>query len=274
MTRWSARWSAAVLAAVIAATTVLVGCQALPGRTGSAERLVGPRWLLARYSTEDSPSVAVQPDVDTWLSFAADGSFEAGTGVNDLEGRWSGGDESIAFELGAMTEKGGAAQAMEQERAFLEGLRRAASYIVAGSGSERALSLRDESGRELLVFDATRVIPLSGSQWRCTAYDDGSGALVTPVVGSTITATFGEDDSLVGSAGCNDYSTSFEAGDEKLTIAPEIAITTRACPADIAAQETAFLSALKRAATYSIVGTRLLLTDAQGVTVARFDLAP
>lgn len=251
----------------------MAGCERPRGRVGSATDLVGPRWLLASYSTEESGSVHAIAQVETWIILEQDGSFRANTGVNDLTGTWSGDDESVAFNPGETTDRAAAEEIMKQERVFLDGLAASTGYILAGSGRERALSLREGDGRELLVFDASTAIPLAASQWVCTGYDGGNGSLLRPVTGTEMTIVFGDDGSLTGSAGCNDYSTTFDAGETALTIQPDIQLTTRACPADVAEQEQTYVAVLARAFSYSIVGTRLEIRDAQGMRIAAFELA-
>ncbi len=88
---------------------------------------------------------------------------------------------------------------------------------------------------------------------------------------STITAKFGEDKSLTGTAGVNTYRGTYKADDAgKIAISPAIASTEMAGPEDLMAQEEAYLQALPRATTYKVEGSRLMLRDSAGAAIAEY----
>ena len=110
------------------------------------------------------------------------------------------------------------------------------------------------------IVDQTKVsTDLVGPTWVLETLNEKP-----PLPKSGITAIFGADGSLYGSAGCNSYSTSYQVGGNTITIKP--AATTRmSCPeTGVMDQETNYLAALASAKTFEIVGERLTLKDADG----------
>ena len=103
---------------------------------------------------------------------------------------------------------------------------------------------------------------LEGSRWMLASYVDAAGETVSALPNREPTAEF-RAGRVSGSAGCNTYAASFEAGDGKLTIGRAIS-TMMACEPSIMAQERAFLKNLQAAASYKLDGDRLTVADAQG----------
>jgi heat shock protein HslJ len=87
----------------------------------------------------------------------------------------------------------------------------------------------------------------------------------------TVTAMFGEDGSLAGSSGCNNYSTSYEIDGQSITISPMIMGTMMMCPDPVMQVETAYLAALPEVAVYEIVGEVLLLRDGDGAVLLTYN---
>ncbi|QIK72621.1 META domain-containing protein [Propioniciclava coleopterorum] len=103
-----------------------------------------------------------------------------------------------------------------------------------------------------------------GTSW---VLEDLRGA--APVAGSTVTALFGADGRVSGSAGCNRYQASFTLHGDTLTVG-DATSTMMACAPDVMTQETAFLSALKEVRTYAARFDRLELRDASGKAILAF----
>jgi heat shock protein HslJ len=118
---------------------------------------------------------------------------------------------------------------------------------------------------------------LQGVSWLLVSYlnDAGAQAVTNLMADTTITAQFTEDGKLNGSAGCNNYMTSFTVDGNHITIQPP-ATTRKLCPepAGIMEQEAAFVSMLPQSATYTISGNTLELRTADGALVASFAAAP
>jgi heat shock protein HslJ len=112
------------------------------------------------------------------------------------------------------------------------------------------------------VSEAAPQNPLAGTSW----------ALQGALEGTTITASFGGDGSLNGSAGCNNYSAQYIVSGQSLAITPPRS-TQSICaePAGIMEQEAAFLSALTAASSFQIEGSNLVLRDSGGNPVLQFN---
>lgn len=107
--------------------------------------------------------------------------------------------------------------------------------------------------------------PLSGTSWQVLSYNNGKQAIASVIAGTTVTAYFGPDGTLYGSAGCNDYTTSYSTTGDRITIKPA-AVTRKMCmkPEGVMDQETAFLNAMERAARFSLRDDILELYYADG----------
>jgi heat shock protein HslJ len=111
---------------------------------------------------------------------------------------------------------------------------------------------------------------LTGTYWTLSSYADTNGNMVDVLPEAEITAVFGEDGSLSGSSGCNNYNTSYQVDGNNITVNEMIAATMMACPEPIMAQETAYLANLPAAATFEIAADTLTLMDASGNQIAVF----
>lgn len=122
------------------------------------------------------------------------------------------------------------------------------------------------------------VTPLTG-KWQLVffinqALLNHSYAPVLP--GTIISATFGSDGHLTGSAGCNTYDTTYTETEENaaknaLEISSPIA-TQQFCaaPTGIMDQENAYLALLSTAASYQVSSNRLEIFDKQGQKIMVF----
>jgi heat shock protein HslJ len=110
---------------------------------------------------------------------------------------------------------------------------------------------------------------LNGTPWNVTAYNNGQSIVSVLNNGKTLTANFGADGRLGGSAGCNSYSATYTASAaDKSLILERIMSTKMACSLDgIMQQEQRFMAALRTVAIYQIEGDKLTLKTADG-TVA------
>jgi heat shock protein HslJ len=106
---------------------------------------------------------------------------------------------------------------------------------------------------------------LVGPTWRLVSVE-GSPA----VPGTRVTAVFGEDNRVTGSAGCNRYLGRAAAAGARLDVGV-LASTRMYCGGDgVMAQEQAYLAALEKTTTYRIVATGLELGPAPGVVTLVF----
>jgi heat shock protein HslJ len=115
------------------------------------------------------------------------------------------------------------------------------------------LILLDGDGDDLLAYRGATPV----GSWQATAFLQGD-ALASLIAGTEITASFAEDGTFSGSAGCNTYRTTYTTDRGGIEIGAP-ASTKQACaePEGIMEQEAAFLTALATAARYEVVGPTL-----------------
>ena len=244
-----------LLAAV--ALVLITGCEA-----GDEQAAQGPAAL------EGTPWMLVDGlDVDGWEDVAPSASFAGGTlsgssGCNRYSTSYT--LDGDALELGPLvgTKMACAPPADRVEAAYRAALERAATWRVA----DDELTLLDADGGELLRFRAAS----PAGAWKATSFLQAD-AVSSPLAGTEITATFGDEGELTGSAGCNRYRASYTVEQGKLTIT-QPAATETACvsPAGVMEQEQAYLRALPLAAGYSVQGSTLTLLTEPGTIVATY----
>lgn len=234
----------------------------VPATAADELPLVGTLWQMQSHQGNDA-----LPGTEVTAVFAADGSLSGNSGCNNfstsytVDGNSLTVNDAIAATMMACLQEG----VMEQETAFLAALTDAATFEIRGN----SLEIRDAEGGVLVSFVAVTPAALTSVTWQLTSYNNGREAVVSVLTGTEITAVFGEDGSLAGSAGCNRFTTSFQADSGSISIGL-VASTMMACEEEIMQQETAFLAALPTAATYDIQGDTLELRDANGALVASF----
>lgn len=113
--------------------------------------------------------------------------------------------------------------------------------------------------------------PIIGTSWSLTAYDKAQSGLAPLLENTQITALFGQDLRLTGSGGCNDYTSTYEAGAEVLKISAAVT-TGRLCddPPGISEQESDYLKLLPQVTNYRLGANRLELFDGQGKVLMQY----
>jgi heat shock protein HslJ/uncharacterized protein YraI len=149
------------------------------------------------------------------------------------------------------------------------------NYPVTGQGTKDVRPYITTS-YELLVFnmddsvsaeriEITVIGGLTSSRWLLQSYSSPSTGQRTPLPGTQLTARFGADGSLSGSAGCNSYNGTFTAFDQTLRIGT-LSTSQALCssPEGIMEQEGIFLQLMQQAAKMSISAGQLVVFDANG----------
>jgi heat shock protein HslJ len=137
------------------------------------------------------------------------------------------------------------------------------TYRVEASNSAGQTVFKEET---ITVGEAAPDNPLVGTRWQAMAfYDAEVGGIGVPLPGTSLTAAFGADGKLNGSAGCNTYSASYLVDGSLLSITPPTS-TSAICgePEGIMEQEAAFLSALASAGGFNLQGSQLQILNASG----------
>ena len=110
---------------------------------------------------------------------------------------------------------------------------------------------------------------LAGPTWHATGYNNGRGGVQSLAAGSQIDATFGADNLVSGTSGCNRYTGPYQSSDGALQIGP-LASTRMLCDQALMDQESAYLHALAATTQYNFENDSLVLRDATGATQATF----
>ena len=228
--------------------------------------LEGATWRLASVAHADGQLHAVPNGVEATASFA-NGSVSGSGGCNRYTASYSVDAGKLTIGLAASTMMACPEPQPTVEQAFMAALATTMAYKI----EDDQLDLLDAGGRKIATFKAWQPMALQGVTWRATVYNNGRGAAVSLIDGSEITATFGADGLLSGSAGCNHYRAAYVTEGSSITIqAP--AATRKACsnPDGVMRQESEYLKALTTAATYAIQGRQLELRTAEDALVALF----
>jgi heat shock protein HslJ len=216
------------------------------------------QWLRTEYG-DDTTLTASDPSRYT-IMLSPDGRLSVQADCNRAVGTYTLNGPQLTFQLGPTTLA--ACGPDSQDRVFMRDLGQVVSYVL--DGGLLHLNMRLDSGN--MVFSPQPPASLSGFTWRVTGYNNGRQAVTSPVPGTVLTAVFGEDGTISGDSGCNNYTGPFTVAGSSMTIGP-LASTRRACLSDEAnAQEQAFLAALAATRTYELVGERLTLRDDSGAT--------
>jgi heat shock protein HslJ len=233
--------------------------------SASAQSLTGTAWDLTQFAPAGSTDLSPVPDgVKATAEFTADRIAGSG-GCNRFTGRYTVDGSTIAIGPLASTAMACIETVMAAETDYLARLDEAATYSVSGN----ALTMSDAAGKVVLTFTESVPVTLTGTTWSATGINNGKQAVVSLVADTTVTAVFGEDGTITGSAGCNTYNGTYEVSGTDLTIGT-LATTMMACEPDVSTQEADYLAALARVTTYSISGDQLELRDAQGALQAGY----
>ena len=117
---------------------------------------------------------------------------------------------------------------------------------------------------------ASAGIRMTKANWTLESYGDITGTLVPVQPGTQITAVFGGDGRVSGSAGCNRYSANYSVRDLIITISPSVPTTTVCEDPRIMQQESAYINDLERTAVLRISETSLKLFNESGKPVLVF----
>jgi heat shock protein HslJ len=226
------------------------------------DTLAGTSWTLTTLNGQP----ALQ-DTTVTLNFVA-GKAAGSDGCNTYNTSYTADATNIKFNQPIATTMMACPEPiMAQASSYLQALGQAATYNADG----KQLSLVDASGKELATF-AAQSSDLGGTSWIVTGYNNGKQAVVSVAPGTELTASFGTDGKLTGSAGCNSYTAAYETSGSTIKIGPA-ATTRKACEQAVMDQETQYLAALSTAAVYRIDGSKMELRTSDGALAATFQKA-
>lgn len=234
----------------------------------SAENLMTTEWRMTSYSTGTGAVRSALEGTVVSAYFGADGQVTGSAGCNNYFGPFTVTGERIAIGPLGSTKMmcGEPAGVMEQEDAYLEALASSGTYLIEGS----TLTLKDGEGAVMVTYTADTTM-LTGREWSLSSYNNGEGGVVTLVPETVITATFGADGQVTGSAGCNNYFAAYTAADGTLAVGTT-GMTQMYCeqPEGVMEQETLYLQALEMSSSYRIRSGSLTVMDENGATLLVF----
>lgn len=164
---------------------------------------------------------------------------------------------------------GSPAGIMDQETIYLSNLQGAAGYAINGD----QLTIVDVSGKTLLTYQKAATtgvpMPLANITWHLEMYRSSSGSNVPVIPTTNVTALFGSDGSMAGSAGCNSYTGTYTtSGPNGISVGP-LATTRMFCgDPGVMDQETAYLTLLRTVMSYEVTEDGMLnLMNSAGTPV-------
>ena len=229
------------------------------------DNLAGTSWVLTALGGQ--PPL---PDTTITINFGADATVSGSDGCNTYSTSYAVDGANLKLQQPmASTMMACSEPIMKQATAYVNALQQVATYAVA----DKQLTLLDASGKTLAAFTAQST-DLAGTSWLVMSYNNGKQAVVSVALGTTLTASFGQDGKMTGNAGCNDYTADYKTAGPKITIG-QSATTRKMCaePQGVMEQETAYLAALQSAATYRIDGKKMEMRTADGALAAEYTKA-
>jgi heat shock protein HslJ len=237
-----------------------------------AEALVlpGSLWNVLMYNNGQEAVVSVIIGTEITVYFGEDGQLTGNAGCNNYSAAYEIDGDQIAIGP-AITSRmacGEPEGVMEQELAYLAALGMASAYQFE---EQERLILLDSEGRRVVDYNEARTFELSETVWNLQNYNNGNEAIVSVLEGSEITAYFDEEGNVSGTAGCNNYSGTYQVEGEQVSI--ELGpLTMMFCeqPEGVMEQETAYLQALESVVSYRILGDELVMQNDAGQDVLKF----
>ncbi len=234
--------------------------------SGPGLTLTGQVWIASELDGN-----GILPDTTITAEFKDDGALGGSNGCNRYNTTYTvDGDEIQINSPMAGTLMACLDPVMAQEGVYMGALGEAVTYEISGE----ELTLLNEAGDALVTYSAGSN-ELAGTSWEVTFYNNGKEAVVSLIIGTTITADFGEDGQLTGNAGCNSYFAPFETDDNNITIGLA-GMTEMFCgePEGVMEQEQLYIAALGMADVYRIEADRMEMRTSDGALVAKFNRVP
>lgn len=252
-----------LLISVSILSLVLAACASTP--SASSTPLEGTYWILQGMTNQQGESQNILPDSVIDAIFQ-DGSVTGTDGCNQYSAGYQVNGNNISIQPGISTLMACPEPIMDQAQTYMSTLANASSFKITGD----TLEILNEKGKTVLTYQAGDT-SLTGTSWTATSYNNGKEAVVSVLAGSEITAEFGEDGTLSGSAGCNRYTASYSVDGDSIQVSPP-ASTRMMCasPEGVMEQEAAYLAAIPQAARYELRADSLTLRDGNGSTLAQY----
>ena len=223
-----------------------------------AAAIEGPVWRLTQLRGQTDKALAGLPTPIT-ARFDA-GRLQAFAGCNQLTGAYTIDGDRVRLEALAGTMMACPPPVMAAETAFKAALSGVLRFAVADG--RLTLAAESDTG-PTLVFAAAPPPRIEGVTWEVTGYNNGRQAVVSPLVGTTLTVSF-TDDAIVGRAGCNTFRAPYSRDGDRLTIGPPVATRKMCAGKGVMEQEREFLAAIESATVWALDRGMLDLHRADG----------
>ena len=241
---------------------LLTACAGDDGGNGSADAALLKGQPLVLVSGIDLPQdAAVARPSATFENETVAGS----TGCNRYTAGYTFDGDSLGIGEIATTRMACAPPADTIERAYLAALGQVAGWRT----EDGEVVLVGDDDTELLRYE--RATPMGS--WQVTGLLSGD-AFKSPLGGTELTATFGEDGMLSGSSGCNTYTSEYTTDKGAIEISA-VAGTKKACtePAGVMEQEATYLALLPTVSAFRLDGGALELFDVDRKRLVSFTRA-
>lgn len=231
--------------------------------------LEGNRWRLDSFRDSSGQTVNVFPGSRIRVEFR-DGQLTGNAGCNNYFGSYTvdGQNIQISEQVGMTGQLCHPEEVAKQEQAYLRALLSTRTFVI----ENEQLQLADAEGNVVATFSVLEPLALVGTPWTVLRYNNGRGGVTSVIRETEITAVFAEDGTLSGSAGCNDYSTTYQTDGNSITISDTFALTQKLCstPEGIDQQEREYLAALVGATTFELTDNGLEMRGADGQRMLSF----
>jgi heat shock protein HslJ len=251
-------------------TVILILILLAAGCTGQAPepRLNGTGWTLSGYLHNGTPTQTVSGTKVT-LDFSDAGRITGSAGCNRYFASYEMKGTAITIgPAGSTMMYCDTPGVMDQESAYLTLLGQATTITVDGD----RLTVSDAKGTTILTFAKTvppAPAPLVGTNWTLASIHTAD-TVSSGTAGTTVTAVFGDDGRVAGSAGCNRYFAQYTVTGRSLSIGPAGSTKMFCDSPGVMQQESTYMALLSQATTFTIEGDRLTVSDTKGTTVLSF----
>jgi heat shock protein HslJ len=253
---------------IVAMPLLACGGEAPRPEAGSPDRDVaapatpgGQVW--AWQATTGENFMQIDPSAAYTIEFRDDGGYFVQADCNSARGSYSMDGMDLTMRPGPMTLA--ACPEGSHSAMYLDML----SMVTSFERSEGLLTLKLSDGGTMDFIPLPTSASLGGSEtlagdWRVSGYNNGRGGVTTLVAGTDITVAFNADGAVSGSAGCNNFTGSYEVERAGVAIGP-LAATMKMCAAEgVMEQESQFLAAMQNSTRWEIRGDRLELRNEDG----------
>ena len=225
--------------------------------------LEGTLWLLLTYVDSQGMETKVLPGSEVTATFE-NNTIEGNAGCNNYFGSYQTNGNQLSVKVGGITMMY-CDQLMGQEQAYILALGNSSSYEII----DNELIIYDQRGQPILTYRVFEPLPLNNTTWNLIFYNNGKGALTSPLLGTNITTIFDQSGTMGGTTGCNEYNSNFMTSGDVMEIGP-IGATRMYCsePDGVMEQESSYLQALSLTKYYSIQGDELELMDGNSTKMA------